>query len=116
MLVQKITANFTDAFNNCVDRIVDALETKMNQRVECQQAEIFDLHKRVEVLERNNKQLETNNNQLNDKINQLNSKIETLTVTMDDLDQYSRTSNLLVHGVPSTSSAGQQETNLAVTW
>ena len=84
----------------------------MNQRLEYESVEIFDLHKQIEALERNKAQLETTNGQLNEKINQLQGKTDALAVSVDDLDQYSRNSNLLVHGVPSIST-GQQEVGLA---
>src|SRR2546425_11289884 len=76
LLIEKITTNFTTSFNNCVDKIVDAVERKLGQRIDLQASEIFELHKKIECLEKNNKQLETTNNQLSDKCNQLNAKLE----------------------------------------
>ena len=112
MIIDKITTNFTVSFNSCVDRIVDAVEKKLGQRIDSQAADIFDLHKKMETLERNNKQLETLNSQLSDKCNQLGSKIEGLSTALDDLEQHSRNSNLLIHGVSTTSAPGTSETNL----
>src|SRR2546425_7768129 len=43
----------------------------------------------------------------------LNNKIENLTNALDDLEQYSRNSNLLVHGIPSLSTSAGSEENLA---
>ena len=65
------------------------------------------------MLEKGNKQLESINTQLNEKINHLNSKIVSLENTLDDLEQYSRSTNLLIHGVPPTAPPGEPENNLA---
>src|SRR5206468_12646426 len=100
LLIDRITANFTSAFNICVDKLVSAIEKKFDHRLDCQSSEIFELNKKIDSLERQNKHLESSNTQLNDKINHLNTAMESLSASVDDLEQYSRNSNLLIHGVP----------------
>src|SRR6267154_2770858 len=78
MFIDKITTNFTASFNNCVEKLVSAIERKVDQRIDCQAAEIFELHKKIEALERQNKNMDTVNSQLNEKINQLTSKLDTM--------------------------------------
>lgn len=113
VLIDKITTNFTSSFQLCVDRIMDALDKKLTLRMDTQSAELFELHKKVDVLERNNKSLEKANDQLNEKIAQLNSKIDALSTTVDDLDQYSRNQNLLIHGISHTATHNEPERNLS---
>jgi TolA-binding protein len=112
VMIEKITSNFTLTFNTCIDRIVEAVEKRLSQRIDCQASEIFDLNKKIETLEKNSKQLEITNKQLTEKNNQLHARIETLATNVDDLDQYSRNSNLLIHGIPLTSPPGTSEGNL----
>src|SRR3989442_6003242 len=112
LLVEKLTANFTSSFSSCVDKIVEAIEKKLDMKIDCQASEIFELHKKVEQLEKQNKNLESINNQLNDKINQINTKLETLTAAIDDKDQYSRNTNLILHGVPSLATPDGHENQL----
>jgi hypothetical protein len=112
LLIEKLTANFTTSFNVCVDKIVDSIGRKFEQRLECNGTEIFNLNKKIEALERQNKSLETTNVQLNERICSLNTKIETLATTVDELDQYSRGSNLMVHGIPLMPTTGGREDNL----
>jgi hypothetical protein len=46
-LIDKITSSFTATFNCCVDRIVDTIEKKLAQRMDCQSSqEVYDLHKK----------------------------------------------------------------------
>jgi predicted RNase H-like nuclease (RuvC/YqgF family) len=99
LLIDKITANFTATFNNCVERIVSAIEKKIENRTAFSSSEICELHKKVDSLERQNKSLESINGQLNDRLNQLNSKFDSLSTHLDDLEQYSRGANLLIHRV-----------------
>jgi outer membrane murein-binding lipoprotein Lpp len=117
LLVERLTANFTSSFNTCVENIVDAIGKKFEQRMDCHSKEVFELNKRIDSLERQNEKLQNEkfdalNRQLQDKINQLNSKVETLLTTTDDLEQYSRNTNLLLHGVQSSAPSGGLETNL----
>ena len=112
MLIERITANFTTSFNLYIDKIVTAIEKKLDHRLDCQSSEIFELNKKVESLERQNKALESSNTQLNDRINHMNTKMESLISSMDDLDQYSRNTNLLLHGVPMIPSQDGREPNL----
>src|SRR2546425_389885 len=68
LLIDKISANFTTSFNVCVEKIVDSIGKKFEQQLECHSTEIFNLHKKIEILEKQNKSLETTNGQLNEKI------------------------------------------------
>ena len=98
-MIGQITASFTQALNSCVDRIIDALDKKLTCQIEAQASEVFDLSKRIDHLEKNNKDLVAENANLKDTIKNLSSKVESLSQSVDDLDQYSRNSNLLIHGL-----------------
>src|SRR5437867_2397196 len=81
-LVEKITANFTVAFNSCVEKMTDAMEKRIVQRIEVQACELFELHKKIDVLERNCKHLEAANNQLAEKIINCLPKLNHLSSTL----------------------------------
>ena len=106
-----ITA-FTSSFNSCVDRIVDALDKKLSHQLDSQSVEIFDLSKRMDRLEKANKDLLSEISDLKDANKTLLLKSEVLDQSLDDLEQYSKGSNILIHGFPlQTPTHGGPETN-----
>lgn len=107
-----ITASFTSSFNTCVDKIIDALDKKLNQRIDSQASEIFDLNKKCERLEKANRDLITENADLRGSVKSLSNKIDFLAQSIDDLEQYSKGSNLLLHGIPVMADMGSDESNL----
>jgi hypothetical protein len=68
--------------------------------------------KKIETLEQKHQQLKMSNNELRDKNSQLCARVEALTNSMDDIEQYSRNSNLLIHGVPAITTTGNSEDGL----
>ena len=108
-----ITNSFTTSFNTCVDKIIDGLDKRLNQKIDSQSVDIFDLNKRCERLEKANKDLASENSTLKDLVKSLSNKIDSLTQNVDDLEQYSKGTNLLIHGIPTHMSAdGSTEINL----
>src|SRR5437867_3412093 len=69
LLIDKITTNFNSTFSSCVEKIVCAIEKRVEQRMDCQSGEIFELNKKVDQAEKQNKNLESIINQQNEKIN-----------------------------------------------
>src|ERR1043165_3740182 len=61
LLVERITTAFTNSFNSCVERIIDAMDKKLSHRIESQDVEIFDLNKRIERLKKTSKDQEVEN-------------------------------------------------------
>jgi len=72
--------------------------------------EIFDLNKRCERAEKSNKDLRSELEELKEANKNLISKIELQSQAIDDLEQYSKGSNLLVHSIPLQNDVN--ETNL----
>lgn len=60
---------------------------------------IFDLNKRLDTGDRVIKKLEAENLALKNSVAATNTKMESLAVTIDDMDQYSRNANVLIHGI-----------------
>jgi len=108
-LLSSITASFASAFSSCADRIVDAIDKKLSARMDSQAADVFELNRKVDRLEKMNKDLSTENNALKDLIKSLSVKVETVEQSMDDLEQHSRNSNLLVHGIPLSSDLSEPD-------
>ena len=99
-VVTHITNAFTTTFSTCVDRLIDTIEKKINFKIDVQQTEIFDLSKRIDVLEKSYRDVCAENASLRDTIQSMNNRADTLAQSVDELDQYSRGSNILVHGAP----------------
>jgi len=99
MLV-RITKAVTDSFNNCIEKVIGALDQKFTTKIEYQNTELFNVNTRVDALEKQITEYQKENLSLKDTIKVLVSRIDTLSTAQDDLDQYSRSDNLLVYGVP----------------
>jgi len=108
-----ITASFTTSFNACIDRIIDAVDKKLNQRIDSQASEMFDLNKRCERLEKANRDFAAENANLRDTVKNMSNKCDTLAQSVDDLEQYSKGSNLLVHGIPVVADSESNEPDLS---
>lgn len=106
-----IVSAFTVSFNASVDRIVQAIEGKLNQKIDFHAVEIFDLNKRCEKLEEDNRNLTKEISILKDQSRNNHNKFETILQHTDDLEQYSKGANILIHGLP-VSTQGSQETDL----
>ena len=96
-----ITAAFTSSFNICVEKIIDALDKRMTQKIDQQAVDIFDVNKRIEKLEKSHLDLTAENANLKDMIKSLTKQHDVLALSIDDMEQYSKGTNLLVHGLPS---------------
>lgn len=112
-VIIKITNAFSQTFNTCVDRLIDSLDKKLNMRLDIQETSIFDINKRIDRLEKANLELRNENQMLKDSVNTMAAKLEQVTQSCDDIDQYSRGSNILIHGVPSPP-GNAPEPNLAM--
>jgi len=113
VLVSAIATSFTAAFNTCVDRIISAIEDKLTTKIDVQAVTVFDLNKRCERIEKLNSDMAAEIADLRDTNRSLVSKLELQAQAIDDLEQYSKCSNLLIHGIPVQSNTpGAVETNL----
>ena len=111
LLLVKITEAFSTTFNASIDRLIQSMESRVNTRLDVQETNLFDYQKRLDKCEKANRDLAAENSQLRDNLRNLSSKIEVLSQALDDQDQYSRNSNLLIHGVP-LPNQGLPETDL----
>ena len=98
-LITKLTEAFTLSFNSCVDRLITAMDQKISYRLNVHETESFDINKKIEKLEKENRALSAENITLKDSVAILSGKIDQLAKSCDDLDQYSRGSNMLINGV-----------------
>lgn len=99
-LVSALTASFTAIFNTSIEKIVDAIDKRLSQKLDSHDVEIFDLHKKCDRLERQVNDLSKENFELRDTMRSLSNKFDALSQNLDDLDQYSRGMNILIHGIP----------------
>ena len=51
-LFTNITASFISTFNSCMDKVIEAIERKLNHRLDVQEVQTFDINKRMDSLEK----------------------------------------------------------------
>ena len=110
-MLTRITRAITDSFNTCVEKLIGALDQKLSLKLDMQSSEMFDLHKRVDALDDKLQNLHAENVSLRETIKSLNARVDKVGVTHDDIEQYSRSDNLLIFGV-SRDSGSMPETQL----
>jgi hypothetical protein len=98
-MLSRIMKTFTETFNTCVEKLVAGLDAKLNQRLEVQSSEMFELSKRMDKLDKDNRGLQEENAALRESVKELVKQVDKLAAANDDLDQYQRCENLLIHGV-----------------
>ena len=98
-LITTITTNFSLTFNSCFDKLVESLDKKLSTRLDIHEVQSFDLNKRIDKLEKTCTDLHLENKLLQTQVAESNKVIESLMRSMDDMEQYSRGSNLLIHGL-----------------
>jgi hypothetical protein len=100
LMFSRITKSITESFALSIDRLVGAIDEKLSVKIDSQATEIFNLHHRIDQLEKRTVDLERINQDQISKLNDLKSANEKLTLALDSADQYSRAESLIVHGIP----------------
>lgn len=98
-LTKCLTASITASLNICMDKLIKSVEDRLNLRIDVLETSLFDANKRIDALEKVNVKLDSDNVTLRSTITSLNNKIDTLEINVDEQEQYSRHSNLLIHGL-----------------
>lgn len=96
---ERIMQIFSSVFEKCVDRLIKSVDQRITQRVDVQETALFDLNKRIDVLDRSNKNLESENAEMRNMIGMLKNRLDQVEQKSDELDRYSRNSNALIHGL-----------------
>ena len=97
--ISRLTKSFTDSFNSCVEKLILSMEQRFTHRSDVLEAQLHDANKRIDKLESACQKLESENTKLHDVLATVRAKNDKLEVALDDVDQYSRNSNLIIHGV-----------------
>jgi regulator of replication initiation timing len=97
----KITQAFTASFDSCVERLIKAMDLRVNHRLD-QQVSTFNLNQKVDNLEQKMKKLAEENTELKNTLANVRKRCDDLESTCDELEQYSRSKNVLVHGIATT--------------
>jgi len=92
----RLTKIMTDSFTSCIAKLTASIEAKFDSQV----AESFALATRVDRIERRLDEMTAVNKSLSDKVLSLTKENEKLTLSLDNIEQYSRADSLLVHGLP----------------
>lgn len=105
--LEKTEAMFTrlvkiisESFTNCVTKLTSAIESKFETKFEAAAAEIFSLSTKVDRLEKKIEELASSNKSLLEENSVLTQNMKLLTLSFENLDQYSRSDSLLIHGIP----------------
>jgi len=96
----RLTKLVTDSFATCIQKLTSSIDEKFQVKLDAQAAENFTLSNRVTQLERKVEALASVNADYLSKINSLSLEKKQLAQSIDNLDQYSRSDSLLIHGPP----------------
>ena len=99
-MLLRVTKSITDSFNHCIDKLIGSLDQKLTTKIDYQNTELFNANKRIDVLEKQITDCQKENSNLRDSVKSLLVRFDTLTTALDDMDQYSRSDNLIVYGIP----------------
>jgi hypothetical protein len=111
-LILKINTALSSTVTSCLDRIVDSIDRKLSNRLDTQETTHFDMNKRFDKLEKMYSDLKLENDHLHTQIQSLQTKLNSVTQAVDDQDQYSRGTNLLIHGLEPILSPDGSESSL----
>ena len=98
-LFSNITNAFSTTFNTCIEKLIDSLDKKVTTRLDIHEVQAFDTNKRIDKLEKICNDFQAENAALRNLVAQQSKEIQILTRNIDDIEQYSRGSNILVHGI-----------------
>lgn len=100
LMLGRVTKSIVESFNMCIEKLVSSLDQKLSVKIDVQASEIFTVNKRVDALEKKLADLNSENSALRESIKALSTRVESTNTSNDDLEQYMRGDNLLLHGVP----------------
>ena len=100
VVLTRIVGELTKSFEPCMDRVVNTIEQKLTMRLDFQDREIHDLNVRLDTIEKRANELSVENIDLRSQIKLYQNRIDKIQSNHDDLEQYSRSDNLFIHGLP----------------
>lgn len=100
LMLTRVTKTLSETFNSCVEKLIVSLDQKLSVKLDVQSNELFEANKRIDALEKKLNNAELDNAALRDSLKGLNARIDSANSVNDDLEQYMRGDNLLLHGVP----------------
>ena len=100
VMMTRMLKAMTDSFNQCVSQISRAVEEKINVKLDVHVREQFVLHERINVLEKRCGELQSDNLVLRNELKKQQVCLDKVSTACEDLEQYSRLENVLIHGVP----------------
>ena len=90
----------TKSFNQTLDRVVDAIESKLTTRLEAQSAEIFNMAQSLEKINKRLDEVLKENNSMKGSLVIVNDSLAKIQKDNDNIEQYTRSDNILIHGIP----------------
>ena len=85
-----------------------SLDQQLSHRIDVQWKEVYDVNKRSDKLEATIRTLSSEVVALKETINHLTNRCNTLEGVVDDMDQYSRNANILIHGMVTDNASGAE--------
>jgi hypothetical protein len=104
----RLTKMVTDSFSACITHLTSALDDKFNTKIEAQASEIFSLSSRIDQMDRRINDLTNSNRDLSAKVLELANDKAQLQLSIDNLEQYSRSDSILIHGFPLPAGGAQE--------
>jgi hypothetical protein len=100
LMLNKTSKMMIDSFNICLTQMARVIEDKLNVKIDAQANDIFTLSAKVDKLEKRNDELVMECGKLRADLKAQSQMVTHLSTTLDDLEQYTRVDNLLIHGLP----------------
>jgi hypothetical protein len=101
--ILRITKTISASFEKCVERLITDMDQRISRRIDANEVSIFDVKNRIDQIDLKCKKLTEENSELKAQVANLKIKNDQLELSLDELDQYSRSKNVLVHGIPTLS-------------
>jgi hypothetical protein len=99
LMMSRLAKTITESFNMCLTKLMLSLEEKLNLKVDTQASELFDLHKRIDQLEKKSDDLLNANQAMKLQLQDCLQQNGQLQSSVDALEQYTRSDSLLLHGL-----------------
>ena len=99
-MLLRVTKSITESFNRCIEKVIVALDEKLTTKIDAQNSELFNTNKRIDSLEKQLSDMQAVNADLRDSLKVVLSRQDASVASVDDLEQYSRSDNLIICDIP----------------
>jgi TolA-binding protein len=100
VILIKVTRSMSESFNSSIAQLMKLFDDKVQLKLDVQANELFQLNVKLDALSKSNEELRKENLTLRQEIKNQENQIQSISSANEELEQYSRVDNMLIHGVP----------------